>query len=643
MPALPPHPEYSPGHPTLNILALPSYTTILFVLMTAVILGVGFASLLPGSQLGWYIILLPLVLLPLREFLSWPDREKQRHIFRSPTDTEQIIQQVINELSRESNTRPPQVVINADASGLYTFGTFRRRFLSISSLYAEALADELRDEDEAIRQPATALLAHELAHFVNNDMWQSALSRSLLKWTLISAAVSLWFAITAVSILVRVGPEITQHAFWSQVTQLMPFPALDLHWIPDTLQAQNPVVFDRLAHADSSDWIYAILYLANVFLPLALAVPVLYIFFWRQLMRTREYYADARAALAVKSTYWIRQAMILNRSLTGIVPVTSSSLQNIFQKTWHQLQHRMLQIPLLSYHTTDQDRIVSLQKPLRVYGKPWQIALWTGIAIVLLEFMLRSSLTMIYIVQPGPHLSLLTATIVFSIWLLPHICQGRNLKQLTGMTFQMVLIFMLVKLSINFIDLMLVGVATKSGQLGTMAPAVDIYLRSMLGFAGAKTGPIFGAEFDWPQMISWHILRPIAYYLFFGIPVLTTVLVALAAIQKLTLRLYTRKANVKKIWWMLLMAGVLFVSFVLIPLGNLLFFSMFYELSWSLLFRAVLVFLITLAMIIGLFILLRREGGTCPHCQHTIDSTFFLGQTCPVCDHVLHRWLIAPF
>ena len=65
-------PSTSEVSPKLNVLALPSFTAILFGLIALVVLGAVFASMLPGSQMWWPPIVLGFTLLSLRDYLRRP-------------------------------------------------------------------------------------------------------------------------------------------------------------------------------------------------------------------------------------------------------------------------------------------------------------------------------------------------------------------------------------------------------------------------------------------------------------------------------------------------------------------------------------------------------------------------------------------
>ncbi len=633
--------EYS--SPKLNPLVLPPYTAIFFALIALVILGAAFASFLPYSQIWWGFIVLPLTLLPLRDFLHGPDREKSSHRFRLPTPSEAPLQQIVDELSQQAGMVPPQVLINEDDSSLYAFGTFRRHFISVGANVAEVLVQELTDDDAEVRKTARALLAHELAHIANGDMQRAALARSMLKMTLLTALVSIWAAIGFVAVLAQIGPEITSPGFWDAAAATTGIPGLSLSWMPDMMRAKNPYVFDMLADPSRAGdfWGFVIFYLANIFIPFLMAVPILYLFFWRKLMRVREYYADLRAASWLGDSQYVIKAMTLHRLLTGIRPQQKSKgpllPQRLFAFSWPAF------VGILAYHPSEEDRKKALRSPLHLFGSPWRLAFWTGVAVLLLEIILRSSLTLIYVAQPAPYLPLLTATAVFGVWLLPRILAGASFRSLLKTSFQMALIFILVKLSINFVDALFLGFAAGTGRLGPLGHMVDIYLRSMLGGAGAESGPIFGGEFGWAQFIDWQILRPIAYYLLFGIPLLTGVLAALIMLMQKASTWYRVESKVITVFWSVLLVLMGVQVLLAYPLANLLFFPMIYQWRWETALWLALGLLLALAGALWFRQKHGQHAHRCPKCGEFIPGEFKLGQTCPHCHYPLHTWLIAPY
>lgn len=630
--------------PKLSPLSLPSLTTLLFALIALVIWGTGLAGLLPGALLWWPLILLPLLLLPLRDFLHWPEREKQQGDLRPPQPHEAPLQTAVDTLSRRLGLLPPQVLIGDEQETLRTFGSFRRAFILVPSSSASILAADLISEEPDAAQPAMALLAHELAHFANRDMQRAAFAHSLLKMTGLFALASLWISIALVAVLVDIGPEIVQREFWRALSGLVPLPGFDLTWMWEWMHARDPAAMQRLGDPTAAEsWAFHIFYLANIFLPLLLAVPFLSLFLWRKLLRVREFYADARAAELMDSAEAVHQAMVLHQVLSG-VQAPSAGACAILTRPRALLRHVVAKFPPLSYHPSRAERKQALRQPATIYGRSWHIALWTGLTLLLLELILRSSLTLPYLSQPGAHLPLLTASLVFSVWLLPRVCSGWPLPRLLRTILALSLVFILVKLSLNILDGLFVLAAMSLGHLDTVGAILDAYLRSMLGPYGAGIEPIVGPGFDWPQIIDWHILRPILYYLLFALPALIATLLIDAWLKQRVLLWYAWGERIRRVFGAITLALVSVQWLAWVPLGNRLFFPFFYEgMGWPTLLGMGLGGGLLLATGLFLYRQHSRHARRCPACHEIAPGPFQLGACCPQCQAPFHPWLLARY
>lgn len=628
----------------LSPLSLPSLTTLLFALQALVIVGAGLASLLPFSQLWWGLIAPALILLPLRDFLHGPEREAKRWGMQPAGETEAAVQEQIEEISQEAGLHPPQLLVGQRPTPIYSFGAFRRAFIALGVDTRKQLVEWATSPDPGAQSTFRVLLAHELAHFANRDLQLAGLARSLLKVTALYTLFGLWVSTTLVSVLVAMGPEITQDAFWQGLARTVPIPGFDLSWAPTMLQAKNPYAWKLLADpANNPAWSYALLYLTNVFFPFVLAVPILYLFFWRKLMRVREFYADAYAASVTGNPEDVSDAVALTRTLTAWAPSPGGRLAQFRQLIARPFLWLGNLKPLRTWPEPT-ERAAALANPLSIFGPPWQIALWTGVAVLLLEIILRSSLTLIYISQPGPHLPLLTASIIFSLWLLPRLCTGASLPSLWRPIASLSLIFILAKLTMTFLDAILILAAMLSGRLGAVGAITDHYLRSQLGFGGLTSGPIFGDAFGWPQLIDGHIIRPIAYFGSFGLALLILFLLTDAWLRQRALTWYRLGERVKRVFWLQLAALALIEVLVLIPLANRLFFPMIYTWASPWFYAGLLVGLLLTMVAAALFLVYhRRLAGRCPGCQGQVNGPFALGKTCPHCGATLHPWLLAPY
>lgn len=634
----------TPPKPKLNILALPSFTALLFGLIVLVLLGAALASFLPGSQLWWAPLVLGFTLLPLRDFLHWPEREARQYRLHSDTSEEAVLlQDRLTQLSQEARASTPQLLVGDHEVPVHAIGTFRRHFIGAGRSLAQSLANWSRQAHTEKPERVRAILAHELAHFINRDIQLAGLSLSLLKMAFLVAVVNLWISIVLIVMLVEIGPEIAQPKFWVALGHLLPLPGLDLQPMREFLRAENPAVFDRIADPTQKDtWGLLLYYHSLAHLPFVFCVPVLYLFFWRKLMRVREFYADARAAMLMGNAEVVIHAKIAYEGLLMLSPVPACHWPERLKARFNGFLN---QIPLLSFHPPlDLLKQALEEDPLVAFGAPWKIAAWTGGAIFLLDLILRGNLTAAYISEPGPHLPLLAASTVFAVWLLPQVCQGRSLRTLAGPLIKMVLLFIIIKLTLTFLDGLLLVTAFWLGNLEGLGRIIDLWAYSFAGVPAGDLPQLLGYEVSWEDFLGLHIFGPIAYFLFFGWPVIVVTLLADIWLKQRVLTWYVLAGRVRYIFWVITITLLVLQLLVAIPLGNRLFFPLIYP-DWPLLVITGLALGIFIAVAAG--VTFRRYHRSlahcCPHCQHMVTGGFELGRPCPHCAEELHAWLIARY
>ncbi len=656
--------EPSPPHlaPKLNVLALPSYTAILFGLIALVVLGAVFASLLPESQLWWPPVVLGLTLLTLRDYLRQPAlwlRRKQlvggdtATAEGRPEQTQALhraVGRIQAELVNLAGERPaPLVTVSPQRLGIHAFGTARQRYVGMRQYAAERLAKNLQLPAEDKRRPARAILAHELAHFLNQDIWMVGLSYSLLKMMILVMLVNLWVGVALSVFIIEVSPEVLQPAFWEQIGHflggMLPgLPAPDLSWVIPALQAQNPTVVARLADASTkpSAWAPFFLFLVSVHLPFIVSGLVLFGLYWRRLLRVRELYADARAASLVGDAAAVPSALALNEALTKLGSEPPSAAPRL--RRWlRALSQRLAVHPQFALHPQPATRQQCLAEPQQVFGSWQSIAVSAGLAVVLLELILRGALTAGYIYEPGAHLAFATAFVVFSLWLLPQHCLGRRRDpQLGRHVVGMVLLFTAIKLAPYLLDLAAALLVQATDPAG-WGRVLDLWIYGLIGAGGDNLPQLMGAEVTWPEFIRWHIFTPMAYFALFMPPTLLASLWLDAALKRRALTWYRLGGRVRRAWWAITAAilGVLLLA--VIPLGNRLFFPWVYP-GWSPIALVGMALSVTAVVLggLGFWAADRRWAGRCG-CGELVTGPFALGQTCPHCQARLHDWLIATY
>ncbi len=675
----------------LNVFALPSYTAIIFVLIASVILGIAFTALLPGSRLWWPPVVLPLILLPLRDFLQWPDRllrdyrSGASHV-GAEAEAAQVRQQIESALASSALTRPPELCITDAPVVIESFGTFRRRYVALGRGPAAILVRKLASRKH--RQPYQAMLCHELAHFANHDMPLAQLSRSLLKMTVLVMAANIWIGLLLVLFVVMVSPEILRPEFWTHMSErlaaLTPgFSTLDISWVLDSLQQQNPYAFERLQGPAGRDalWLSSSLYLVGAQLPFVLVGAVLWLFYWPRLMRIRELYADARAAEMLHDPDAVIKALSLH-GLLSLAPEPAPRTRrqrvrdDLGRALW-QARGLPMKLPLVgrlfALHPSLTKRQRCLADPVQVFGKWHEIAVTIGLAAILLDLATRGILTAAYIYEPGPFLPILIAFVITAIWLLPQVsvagrpiqqeppgeqdAKPRSLsalrrwwgRQQGNLPVQIALIVGVIaamKLLMHFIDLGLVTFMRLTDAIG-WGQALDLWVYVMLG-VGAE-GPLpglMGVQVSWSEFAAMHVFRPMLY---FGValpPALFGLLWADAALKRRALTWYGAGLQVRRAFWVITGGLSFLLGLVVIPVLNHVLFPEIYS-SWSPAAIVGIVLGLLAASASGAWFWRadRRWAGHCPSCGQPVAGFYHPGKVCQngQCGQALHSWLVASY
>ncbi len=654
-------PSTSEALPKLNVLALPSFTAILFGLIALVVLGAVFASMLPGSQMWWPPIVLGFTLLSLRDYLRRPRTWLRRHRLASAdaawvdggqedAQLRQAAESIQHELAElAGDSPPPLVTLRLPPLGIHAFGTGRQRYVGMGQKNAESLSNRLRSANEKKRLPVRAILAHELAHFLNRDVSMMWLSYSLLKMMILVMLANLWISFGLSLFIIDVSPEVLQPAFWEQMEQfwagLMPgLPAPDLDWVLPWLEQKNPAVFERLVDPGQSPsiWTSFFLFQVSAYLPFIVSGIVLFGLFWRRLLRVRELYADARAATLVGSDKAVRDGLLLHTTWT-LSTATSNSRR--FSIVWPRLKsiYQALVAPQFANHPDFGVRRDCMAVPQKVFGSWRSMAISAGLAVLMLELVLRGALTAGLIYQPGAHLALGAGFIVFSLWLLPQWCLGsRRDVDLKRAMLGLILWYTAIKLGPYLLDLaaVLLVMATNAEDWGM---ALDLWIYALAGVTGDDLPRLMGEEVTWLQFIQWHILMPLAY---FAVVMPVTLLGFLAldgALKRRTLTWYGLGSRVRRVWLVETVVLLAVLLLVIVPLTSRLFFPWVYETFTPTALAGLGAGLAVLAAGAAAYLWASRRWAKRCRCGAAVAGDFDLGDTCPTCRARLHEWLIASY
>lgn len=643
-------PESPPVKCKLNILALPSYTSILFGLIVFVILGAILSTLSPESQICWPPLVLGIIFLTLRDYLNWPAREaRQQQLQPLAAEIGEPLQKILADLSKQPVEAQPRLVVSPNEKVSKAFGTFRRSFISLNNYLAQCLAEDALKAGRA--RYVRAILAHELAHFLNRDVFLAGLSRSLLRVTALVALINFVVSLFGIFLIVDTQAEVAQRQFWADFS---PIPQINLVPFHEYAVEQNPALMELLATGEGTNEAFSfIFYLWEAHWPLMVVPAVLLLLFWRQLLRVREYYADARTAALLQDAGAVLQTRVYLRVLLykqAKRPPSLAPLRLRLTTAWYKVASYLpkllpFRLSLLSYHPDPRlQQEALLVNPVIAFGRPWQMAAWTGFALFFLELILRSSLTVTFILQPGPHLSLVTAGVVFALWLLPCVCQGRPLIQLVRTITLMTALLIAIKVSLNVVDGLFIGLAALFGQLEVVGQRFDAWLIAIFGVPVEGFSPIIGYRVSWWQIVDWQIIRPLAYFVCFGFPVLMAQLVVDSWLKQRALTWYKLASRLRLVFWLITVTLNLVLVLTFIPVANRLFFPLVYpEWSWPMTLSVASGSLIAITALAAFLVSHQRWAHRCPQCSQGVPGGFTLGRCCPHCQTVLHPWLIAPY
>jgi Zn-dependent protease with chaperone function len=632
-----------PSKQKLNILVLPSFTTAIAILITFVILGILLAAGLPGSQIWSAPFILGVIFLSLRDFLKQPDRELHGHELSESVYNTEPLQEITDELSQGHIAKPPHCIVNRNApvDQPRAIGSFRRRFISFNPETVAIIRKEMAANPND-KTKIRAIIAHELSHFLNHDSELIGLTRSLLKMTALVALASMWMAISTAFLAIATGEQLLKPEQWGDLAFLGEISFVQ-EFITDAIQ-RNPIMAERLSDASERQSLQELFLYSymNFYLVFLFGLPLLYLFLWHKLLRVREFYADARAASLIENTQ-----DIFSKYFKVIIQTNSqpSPAPTLYQKI--KLRGSLFIEQFFPSHPKMQQRKEALNNPLIAFGTARQIGAWVGFATLLFEFVLRSELVSPLLPQPSSHLPLLTATIVFTIWLLPRICQGRTTANLFRNIVEMTSVFILIKLTPTLIAAMLL---TPFVFLLREWPNSDVHwinflLNTLLGIPIHNIVATLGNKLDIWYILELGIIRPLVYFVFFATPTLIAVLSLDTWLKQQVLTWYVLDKKIKRVFGGITVALAMILILVFIPIANRLVFPSVYTHSWLFTIAGIIFGGFISLGLIGIFLLYKDKANRCPGCRQPIADNFFIGLHCPHpdCEIELHSWLIAPY
>lgn len=629
--------------PKLNVFALPSQTSLLFLAMVVVL---GIPVLLSGSKSSFLLLpVLPVgvALLTLWDFLHQPGALRRRwHMEDLPVEHDWL-RDWIGRLALEVGLRqPPQLLVASGSLGApFAFGTWRRHTLAFPAWLLPEMAAAVRRAHTDDPAAVEAVLRHELAHFVNQDVWLASFSRSLLKMTVIFMAAN-WFAM----LWLPFTYELLRQAVgdWSG---LLPAPLLAL--LPDDVQqfVGHP---PPLAPAD----VLVMETMIGVALwPLIGGALLLWRTTWNALLQVREQVADARVAS------WLRSAAPVGRAMHWFNGVQATVLvEEESASVWDRLRLGLRNIPGVrraaqplawpgaavagrwwSPQPPAAARHVTLARPEQVYGSAAGIGRRAGLAVLLLYGLLAS-----IFVPAGQGVNSEIAVglgfVLLALGLTPMaIVDGHDRPLLLREVGLAVAIYALL---FGVVVMVMLGLAALVLAWQPRSLDLTLYAIAMVAPRGELRVVV-----DDPNM--WLLQAFFGALLTFGVGLPLMMLLAVLAdlfLKRWALTWYAAplmQRRPKLFLMTVTTTGALILWLGAVPVLNLLAFPTIFQPDaafWLRLSCAGL--LVVLAGAVGLVMHI-RYARRCSACAGHVDGAYVLGRRCPECNCLLNPWLVAGY
>lgn len=605
----------------LNIFALPNQTTLLFGVIVAVILGAVLAGSITIAPVSIRPLAILLLILPLRAFLARPEREFARYHEVSKRSLFETLQDEIDSLANDLELpRTPKLRVFEENIGLHASGTFRHWYLVVS-------LEEAMELQAALQQPGTeqqirAKLLHELYHFKTGDYWQMGYARELLRLTFLVMLWAFAFSLGYGILLLMAKPEIMRLqpvALLEQGISSAPPPIHDLlASLKPVLAAKiTPLMEQARQKAATISIPLVVNFAIGATYPFVFMGLVLWGVYWRKLWRVREFYADAGSAQRQQSM----------AHLAALFPPFEAK-----QEKRGRLRR------FLAFHPDPSERIAALRQPQRVFGAWTSTALLAGSLAFILEVLMVTPLTLLYVGMLPMHFPTLAVMLIIALnYLIPTLAQGKafamDLLKIIGVVTLVRLLFFLGAIALLQFFL--------STSPLTLAKMLTVASSVAARYAGTEALEIIDPYTFVPETAAKNLAQILVVFC------LLVVMLTLAAL--LLRRMFTWYAfpQVKR---RLMPAAYSVIALFCACLGLMILpFVSAVLLHPENLHNPVYLGVESLGVILtliglGLFLYADRQyAKRCPECNAPVPGAYWPGKRCGACGTLLHSWLIAEY
>lgn len=405
------------------LLSLPTLSQAAYVVILVAFLGVLLAGLLGDAPIRLEPIVLSLFLLPARAVMGLPDRRQpnreeiaELRMFQENGDYQRL-QQTINILAQDVYgwQRSIGLSIISKPIAAYSISSWGRDCLVLGSMTARRLATELRrpEPPDWVR----ALLLHEIAHIVHRDQQRVGFAGELLR----GAVTILPWWIFFLVFWIGTSLKAIEAALAFDFNTVPGMPAEIGEWANSLIALEPNTKAEILARASSISFSSLLNFIILSFVPIALISIILYLFYWRWMVRLQEHYADL--TISRLGVNW-RELEVAQGALLPLGLSKSPNSLRARLQPYLRMFRRRFSGRWFSLHPTLAERRAVLADPSLLYTNWRRIAWSVAFLSIGLDVILASPLFAYYGVFT--HLYVLTAFVLLSTWLLPQLVTGRS-------------------------------------------------------------------------------------------------------------------------------------------------------------------------------------------------------------------------
>jgi Zn-dependent protease with chaperone function len=478
---------------------LPTQTEAAFWLICLVLLGTLFAGLVGGSPIRMLPIVLTILILPARAVLARPDKELQH---QDEAATKQLLaegvyerlQTAVNQLALLADFRRPiLLLISRQPREVRATGSWRRHYILLGAEMARKLDNDLRHPDECDK--ARALLLHEIGHLLHRDVQRIGYTGELLRscfvvlpWWMFFLIGWLGAAYLSADAILRFDISQVEGMDPALLSTLRPLVELSPDTRAEIMGKMETISFDLVLG-----------FIVNAFWPILVISFVLWLFYWRRMVRAQEYYADQLASALTQNEQallnafgrypgWFSPAVPDRNAWSRFAESRKRLLLSLedqlfhFSSTGYQSLDvvRRRFVRWFALHPTYKERWTYLKDPAQIHKDWFGTAVAITALVITLNVLLITPLISYHLMRDITHFFTLAIFFLLSTWLLPFLVSGMPFKpylvKMLWLIFGVRAVFVLLD-RLFLILLAMIAPATTADFLNRLILAIARYSR----------------------------------------------------------------------------------------------------------------------------------------------------------------------